>query len=69
MKKTVPIFFACDDSFVKFTIVALQSIKDNASRNFNYRIYVLHTGITEGMMKELFLLEDESFKMHKYLAK
>ena len=63
MKKTIPIFFACDDSFVKFTIVALQSIKDNASRDFNYKIHVLHTEITEYMMREALLLEDECFKI------
>ena len=63
MKKTIPIFFACDDAFVKFTVVALQSIKDNASRDFNYKVHVLHTGITERMMKETFLLEDDNFKI------
>ena len=28
----IPIFFACDDNFVKYTIVALHSIMKNADR-------------------------------------
>ena len=58
-RKEIPIFFACDDKFVKFTIVSLYSIKQNASRNYNYKIYVLHMGITEGMMNRLYELADE----------
>lgn len=62
-RKEIPIFFACDDNFVKFTIVSLYSIKQNASRNYNYKIYVLHMGITENMMKRLYELADENFEI------
>ncbi len=62
-RKEIPIFFACDDKFVKFTIVSLYSIKKNASRNYNYKIYVLHMGITEGMMNRLYELADENFEI------
>ena len=46
-KKIVPIFFACDDKYVKFTMVTLKSIMENASPNYEYKVYILNTDITE----------------------
>lgn len=60
-RKVIPIFFACDDNFVKFTIVSLCSIKQNASRDYDYVVYVLHTGITEAMQNKLYGLQDDNF--------
>lgn len=60
-KKIIPVFFACDDNFVKFTIVSLSSIKQNASRDYEYHIYVLHTGITDKMKNRLYELADDDF--------
>ena len=60
-RKNIPIFFACDDNFVKFTIVSLFSIKENASKENHYTVYVLHTGITSAMMEKLYELQDENF--------
>lgn len=62
-RKEIPIFFACDDNFVKFTLVSLYSIKKNASEAFDYKIYVLHTGITGRMMNLLYDLADEHFSV------
>ena len=60
-RKNIPIFFACDDNFVKFMIVSLFSIKENASKENHYTVYVLHTGITSAMMEKLYELQDENF--------
>ena len=60
-RKNIPIFFACDDNFVKFTTVSLFSIKENASKENHYTVYVLHTGITSAMMEKLYELQDENF--------
>ena len=49
MNKQIPIFYACDDAFVKYTIVSLTSIKENASRERQYHVYVLYTDISEEM--------------------
>ena len=57
----IPIFYACDDNFVKYTIVSLHSMMKNASREYNYHIYVLHTSISEKMQKKLLELSDENF--------
>ena len=60
-KQIIPIFYACDDTFVKYTIVSLHSIIANASKEYQYHVYVLHTGITEGMMQRLYALANDNF--------
>jgi len=63
MKKTVPIFYACDDNFVKYTVVSLLSMMENASDNYNYRVYVLHTNISPEMKRELYALERDGWQV------
>lgn len=48
----VPIFFACDENFVKYTMVAIRSVIENASPENQYKIHILHMGITEGTRKK-----------------
>jgi len=61
--KKIPIFYACDDNFVKYTIVSLKSMIENASTEYQYQIHVLHTFITDEMKERLFELENENFKI------
>ena len=35
MKKIIPIFYACDDNFVKYTIISAKSLIENASNKLN----------------------------------
>jgi len=46
IRKEVPIFTATDDNYVPFLAVTLESMLDNASKDYNYSIKVLNTGIT-----------------------
>ena len=46
-KPIIPVFYACDERFLKFTVVSIRSIIDNASSEYNYRFYILHSGIPE----------------------
>ena len=50
-KNIIPIFFSCDDNFVKYTIVSLKSIMENASKEYKYVIHILNTDISEKMKK------------------
>ena len=43
----IPIFYACDDEFIKFTVVSLRSMIDNASRDRRYIVHILNAGISE----------------------
>ncbi|MGN0787962.1 MAG: glycosyltransferase family 8 protein [Candidatus Onthoplasma sp.] len=38
----IPIVFSCDDKYIPFLAVALESMEENASRNYEYDIKVLH---------------------------
>ena len=62
-KKPIPIFYACDDNFVKYTIVSIYSMIKNASREHRYNIYILHTGISEPMKQRVIQLADENFSI------
>jgi lipopolysaccharide biosynthesis glycosyltransferase len=58
---TIPIFYACDDNFVKYTIVSLQSMIRNASTDHRYHVYVLHTNIAPETQNQLFQLKNDNF--------
>ena len=45
-KPIIPIFFSTDNNYAPFLGVAIQSIVENASRDFDYRIYVLTTDLS-----------------------
>ncbi len=62
-KTTIPIFYACDDNFVKFTIVSIASMIENASPKYNYHIHILHTDIAPATMERVNRLQTENFKI------
>lgn len=63
MLKRIPIFFACDDNFVKYTMVALKSIIENASKEYLYNVHILNTNISKKMKEELMVLGNENFNI------
>ncbi len=62
-KETVSIFYACDDAFVKCTIVSLHSMIQNASKDYRYCVHVLHTDITPETQARVFALQNENFEI------
>ena len=62
-KIEIPIFFSTDDNYIPFLTVALHSIIENASKEYNYRIIVLNSGITEKNISEIRKLENSNFKI------
>lgn len=46
MSRVVPIFFACDDDYVKYLMVCIRSLIDHTSEKNDYRIYILNTNIS-----------------------
>ena len=61
--RVIPIFYACDDNFVKHTIVSLTSMIENADPDRKYHIHVLHTNISEQMMEKAYALRNDSFEI------
>lgn len=55
--KTVPVFFACDDYYVKYLMVVLRSLIDHASISYDYKIYILNTDITEETKKKVYAMQ------------
>ncbi|MBQ8163378.1 MAG: 1-acyl-sn-glycerol-3-phosphate acyltransferase [Clostridia bacterium] len=63
MNNKLQIFYACDDAFVKYTIVSLHSMIKNASKEHNYHIHILNTNITDEMKSRVMALENENFEI------
>lgn len=61
--KLIPIFYACDDNFVKYTIVSLYSMIKNASPDYKYEVHILHTKISDEMKARLKELENKCFTL------
>ena len=62
-KPIIPIFYACDDNFVKYTIVSMHSMIQNASKDHRYHVYILHTGISAPMMEKVLALKNDWFEI------
>ncbi len=60
---TIHIFYACDDNFIKFTMVSLASMMKNASRDRKYHIHVLHTTVQKETEQRLLAMKDEDFEI------
>ena len=62
-EQIIPIFYACDDAFVKFTIVSMHSLIKNASKEYQYIIHILHTEISEQMKDTVLRLACENVEI------
>lgn len=62
-KTNIPIFYACDDAFLKYTIVSMRSLVENASRDYDYTIYILHSGIADELQKKVSELVGDGFRV------
>ena len=52
-KPIIPIFFAIDNNYAPFFSVALESIKANSSKNYQYEIHILNNDLCEDYKKIL----------------
>ena len=44
--RVIPVFYACDDGYVKYLTVSLKSLIEHSSVRNNYDIHILHTDIS-----------------------
>ncbi|MGM9753018.1 MAG: glycosyltransferase [Candidatus Cryptobacteroides sp.] len=61
--QTIPVFFTIDDNYVPWLAVALRSIMDNSSKDYNYHLIILHQGLREENIKRLDSLSEGNFKV------
>ena len=63
MRKSIPIFYACDNNFFKYTVVSLASMIANADKRRKYDVHILHTDITEENQAIAKRLETKQFSV------
>ena len=61
MSREIPIFFSTDDNYIPYLDVTLHSLIANASKDYNYRIIVLNTGLDTDNIAKVKLNEREGF--------
>ncbi|MBR6046201.1 MAG: 1-acyl-sn-glycerol-3-phosphate acyltransferase [Ruminococcus sp.] len=59
----IPVFYACDEDFAKYTSVSIRSLMDNASKDERYVIHILHTDIPETTRQTVLGMAGEGFEI------
>ena len=62
-KEIIPLFFAVDNNYAKILSISLYSIIDNASKDYDYKVYILNTGLNEESTSLLKSLENKNFSI------
>ena len=62
-KKEIPIFFTIDNSYAPYISVAIKSIIENASKDYNYKLIVLHQELYKENMEKISSLSKEGFEI------
>ena len=60
-RETIPIFFSVDDRYIPYLAVAVASIRENASEKYDYRLHVLHVGVSRKNRSRIASLAGERF--------
>lgn len=63
MSKEIPIFFSTDDNYIPYLDVAVSSLIENASKEYEYRIVVLNTGLNADNVCKIKQNEKEGFRI------
>jgi lipopolysaccharide biosynthesis glycosyltransferase len=70
MRKTViPVFFTIDDNYAYWLAVAANSLIKNASKDYDYRLIILHDGLKEENIRRIRLLERPGFRFEFHTMK
>lgn len=62
-KKEIPIFFTIDNGYAPYISVAIQSIIENASNEYNYKLIVLYQELNEENVQKISSLAKENFEI------
>lgn len=62
-KETIPVFFAADDNYVPFLSVAISSLIEKASKDYNYDIIILNSGLNTESMQRIKAYESDAVKI------
>lgn len=63
-KPIIPIFYASDENYLPYLSVSLSSLKENASKEYRYKIYILNADIVlNERTQKIFAYADENFEI------
>lgn len=63
IKQEIPVFFSCDDNYVPYLTVAIYSLIEHSSKDNNYRIIVLNSGMSKKNQEEIRLMSTKNVKI------
>ncbi len=59
----IPVFFAIDDNYAPLLCIAMSSITEHASKDYNYEFRVLHIGLSEASRNLITRYHKDNFKV------
>jgi len=62
-KEIIPIFYSTDDRFVRYTVVSLKSLIENANPKREYVIHILNAGLSNENQALLSELNNKQFEI------
>lgn len=62
-RTAIPVFFTIDDDYAPYLGIALHSLIENASRDYDYDINILHEGLSEEHLRKLKALAEPGFNL------
>ena len=62
-KEIIPIFFSSDDNYLPCLSVAIRSMINNASKDYDYIIYILNNGVSKDKADIILRMQNENFKI------
>lgn len=60
----IPIFLTIDEAYAPYAGVAIQSMKENASKKYNYEINIIYQNMENKSIKKIEKLGNENFKIN-----
>ena len=68
-KTTIPVFFTIDDGYAPYLGVAIKSMIENASPDYNYKINVIQEGLSDDYRNKIEKMETENAKIEFFEMK
>ena len=64
----IPIFFTIDDEYAQFACTAITSIIENASKEYNYKINIVHRGLSDENILSILVFKEKTY-MNNFWSK
>ena len=62
-RKEIPIFFTIDNKYAPYVSTAILSIKENSSKDYDYKVHILHEELSQENINKISKLQCENLKI------